>query len=147
MVFSKLRNSQNRAASVREQGSPCFSRSVSPMPSLGPIQNASPPRDQSKFLQLIADRITKKLFLTKQKQKFLRDMVINKKGKVIYEGPKVDNLVSLDRKIELFQEILRHIREKSMHKIHLKPLRLVFQDDEETLGKSRFPIISNIYLL
>ena len=75
------------------------------------------------------------MFLAKQKQRFLQKAVTNKKGKVIYEGEHVDNLVSLDRKIELFNDILRHIREKSLHKLHLKPFKVIFSDDEETLGK------------
>ena len=51
---------------------------------------------------------------------------------MIYEGTTADNLISLNRKIELFQEILRHIREKSLHKIRLKQFRVVFEGDEET---------------
>lgn len=92
-------------------------------------------KQEREFLYLITERLTKKMFLTKQKLKFLREVVLKKKGKVIYEGTEVDNLLSLDRKIELYQEILRHIREKSVHRMHLKQFRSVFENDPEAIGK------------
>jgi len=88
------------------------------------------------FLQLISQRLTKKMFLAKQKLRFLQKMIQNKKGRVIYEGEHADNLVSLDRKIELFQEVLRHIREKSVHRMNLKPFSIIFEGDPETIGKN-----------
>ena len=50
---------------------------------------------------------------------------------MIYEGENVDNLLSLERKIELFQEVLRHIRENSVHRLNLKPFSAIFIEDHE----------------
>jgi len=132
MIFENLKNSKEIAPSTKGFQSTGFSRMTSP-PHDSERQD-SPQKEQRAFLQLISDRITKKMFLAKQKLRFLHKMVSNKKGKVIYEGATADNLVSLNRKIELFQEMLRHIRERSLHRIHLNQFKNVFQDDEETLG-------------
>lgn len=75
------------------------------------------------------------MFLEKQKFKFLKEMIKKKKGKVIYEDNKIDNLATLETKIDLYQEILRHIREKSVHKMHFRQFRSVFSEDPEALGK------------
>lgn len=112
LIFDNLSHKREKLISVRDIRSSSFSRSMSPVPQNKPEDQGSVNKEQRTFLHLISDRITKKMFMAKQKQRFLQKAVMNKKGKVIYEGEHVDNLVSLDRKIELFQDVLRHIREK-----------------------------------
>lgn len=133
IIFENLKNNKNKSVSIHPNRSTLFSKRESESPDKSPSKQ-SPARDERTFFNLITERVTKKVFLAKQKLKFLQKMVMNKKGKVIFEGTTVDNTISLKRKIELFDEILRHIREKSLHKIHLKSIKSVFIDDEETLA-------------
>ena len=132
MIFENINKTKKsmRDSSSRASGA---IRGISPVTQLED-ENSEIDKQEKEFLHLISDRITKKMFLTKQKLRFLREKVVKKKGKVIYEGTEADNLISLDRKIELYQEVLRHIREKSVHRMHLRQFRIVFSNDPEAIG-------------
>jgi hypothetical protein len=133
IIFESLKMGKNKNGNMNQTKNNLFEKCKSVSIDKSPTKK-SPVEDKRNFFNLITERVTKKVFLAKQKLKFLMKMVMTKKGKVIYEGENVDNITSLKRKIELFDEILRHVREKSLHRIHLKIIKSVFADDEETLG-------------
>lgn len=143
IIFDNLRKNKNKLSQSVARRSNMNSRQSSPSPSVTKPGSVSfrgnhfkfydsLDHDTKMFLQIVSQRLTKKLFLAKQKLRFLKEMIMSHRGKVIYEGDSVDNIISLDRKIELYQEVLRHIRENSVHRMNLKPFNIIFIDDQET---------------
>jgi hypothetical protein len=53
-------------------------------------------------------------------------MVQSKRGKVILEDNGADSLLSLEHKIVLLEKLIRHIREKSLHRMNPKIFKEIF---------------------
>ncbi|CAI2370990.1 unnamed protein product [Moneuplotes crassus] len=106
----------------------------SPRVVVGDTSNAvynSPGNKQRSFLQVIYNRVTKKKFLEKQKLKFLLSKSRNK------SHPDSEDFDLNAHRIELLEEILRNIREKSVYKIHTKQIKECFRDDTEILAYAK----------
>mmetsp|Transcript_4038 Transcript_4038/g.3820 ORF Transcript_4038/g.3820 Transcript_4038/m.3820 type:complete len:214 (+) Transcript_4038:65-706(+) len=104
-----------------------FSPSISESQTLESIDH-SPGSKQRSFLQMIYNRVTKKKFLEKQKLKFMKS-----RGRTKHPSDYEEYELNTQR-IDNLEEILRNIREKSVHKIHIKNIKESFQSDPEIMA-------------
>lgn len=121
-----LKNLVSKSFSQRRKENSLFS----PREEASPLQRLkdNSGTQERNFFQVIYNRITKKKFLVKQKLKFILSLDNN------YQGEEHDDLEILRHKVKVLEDILRHIREKSVHKIMIKPIKEAFEDDPEIIA-------------